>query len=193
MEPLTALALASGAGKFIGGLFQSHKAKKLKPSTWVPPELRASQAEANRLSTASMAPGQQAEEESIRQSGSQYLTNIAKTGTSANEMQNFAGKAMGAENAMKRDIARRALLWKDQHRANLNAIRGRIAAQQIENRRQYQAAKSALRGAANQNIFGGLTDIAGAYLFDRLDNNNDVFGGLFKRRKSMMDYGFDVG
>jgi hypothetical protein len=172
MDPLTIFGLATGGLKTIAGLFQKNKAKKLKESNYIPPALKEAETEAKILSNASTAPGQQAEEEAIKQGTSQYLSNVSKTGASANEMQNFAGAAIGNENKLKRDIARRTLLWKDQQRSNRNAIRGRIGQQQSENRRQFQAAKSALTGAGNQNLFSGLSDIGGSLAFGLSKNKS---------------------
>lgn len=163
IAPLLAAGLISAGGKVLGGLMQRRQAKKLKQSNYIPPALTEAKAEADIIANSSTAPGQQAEEEAARQSTAQSITNASKVAGSANELINFAGAARGNENKNMRDIARRALIWKDSQRANRNMIRGRIASQQAANRDQYQGAKSALIGASNQNIFGGITDAATAF------------------------------
>lgn len=172
VDPLTAFGLGVGALKTLGGLFQRNKAKKLKESDQISPELAKAEAEANQLANATKAPGQAQEEANVRQSTSRAISDAKKVAGGANEILNYASAAQGTENKAMRDVSRRALLYRDQARKNRAAIRQQIASQRAANRQQFQAAKSALLGASNQNIFGGLTDMGGTLALNASGGGN---------------------
>lgn len=172
IDPLTGLAVVSGVGKLIGGIIQKRKAKKLKPSTYVSPELQKAEAEANMMANSGEYTGQSQDQANIKQSTAQSIANASKVAGGAGELLNYASAAQGNENAAMRDVAKRALLWRDKAKQDRNAVRRQIAGQQDANMRQYQSAKSALLGASNTNIFSGATDLSGAALFSKAGGGN---------------------
>lgn len=157
--PLLLAGSLLAGGKIFGGLRQNRMASQLKPSNYIPPALKKNQAELEMMSGATKYPGQSQDEERIKQGTSETISRMSKAAGSASELLNTASAAQSNENRAFRDVSQRALLWKDAIRNNLRNTRGQIANIQQQNRQQYLAAKSALRGAANQNIFGGVSDL----------------------------------
>lgn len=157
-----AVAGVTAAAKVGHGLHQKNKAKKLKKSNFMPAGLKEAKAEADLAANATKAPGQEQAEETVRQNTAQMISNASKVGGGANAQLNIASAAAGNQNKAMRDIASRALWWKDQQRASRNMIRGQMAGQERENLQQFQATKSALLGAANANIWGGISDAGAA-------------------------------
>lgn len=155
----SAVAVAGGVAAAVQANKQKKAAARIKPSKWVAPSLLKQKGEADILASSSLAPGQTDEQEAARQGTAQFISNVSKTGGGANELINAASAGVGNENRAMRDIAKRSLLWKDQRRADRNRINSQIAAQESENRRQWQGAKSALIGAGNQNMFNGISSI----------------------------------
>ncbi len=178
--PLMLLAAAaSAAPKLIEGIKQRRKAKKLKVSNYLPPSLKAASEEARREATASRYAGQDVDEANLRQNVTDTFHNVAKSSSSPNALLNAASQLSGAQTRGNQQIGQNLHRFKQNAKDIYRNLELQKAEQQKENYNQFLGAKSALKGAAKQNIYGGITDLASGALAS-FGPGGDAIGGAIK-------------
>lgn len=159
MDPVTAAIIAQGvqAGyQAVKGAQQKRQAKRLKPSTYIPPALQSQLAADKNRTAKSITKRQQLADKRINRMTAQTSNRIAKTGGSAGNMiiGAAAADAQGKDAIQESEVI--AESERERNRDKLSATKMSVARVQQKNQDEYEAAKSALLGAGDQNIFGGI-------------------------------------
>lgn len=164
MLPL-ALSLLPAAYQIGQGLYQKSQAKKLKESTFVPPELLMNRDLANQQAYSRRAPGQAFAEEQIRRNTANTISAGQRSfGGDANKAAAVASSANAQANDATARLAGQGAQFSEQAFGRMANANQAIAGQKRQNRNEFNAAKSELLAASNQNIFNGISNVASAGL-----------------------------
>lgn len=171
--PLGAIIGAVGRGLTARSMRkrQERALRELKESNFISPALLEAEAEAQKSMNASRYSGQDIDEANIRQASANAMDNVARSTTSSANLVNAAMGIQTNQNRANQGLSRVLQDFKRSNKANWRNTLVQKGQQQLANRRQYEASKSALQGAimANRatqsnalwNAAGGLVD-AGA-------------------------------
>lgn len=175
---LLASTLLPAAYQAAQGFIQRKRAKDLKESTWVPPELLMNRDLASQQAYSRRAPGQSQAEENIRRN---LATTISASNRSFGGDANKAAAVAGGAAAQADDQVRRLQANGQQFSENAfarmaNANQG-IAGQKRQNRDEFNRTKSELIAASDQNFFNAISGVGSAGVAFGL---NGGFGGKGK-------------
>jgi hypothetical protein len=182
--PLPLAALAIGAGvqgvaKIAQGISQKNKAKNLKESTFIPPAVLEAERLAKQQENATRYAGQDVDETNIRQGTATGISNVNKAATSSADALNMGSAIVGREQNQMRQLGKTLQMFKEQGRQSRRQALTQKAFAQARNKQQFEAAKSGLKGAATQNIYGGVSDLAGGLV--------SALGGSGKKPNTNLD------
>jgi len=164
MLPL-ALSLLPAAFQVGQGFYQKSQAKKLKESTFVPPELLMNRDLANQQAYSRRAPGQAFAEEQIRRNTANTISAGQRSfGGDANKAAAVASAANAQANDATARLAGQGAQFSEQAFGRMANANQAIAGQKRQNRNEFNAAKSELLAASNQNLFNGISNAASAGL-----------------------------
>jgi hypothetical protein len=164
MLPL-ALSLLPAAYQIGQGIYQKSQAKKLKESTFVPPELTMNRDLAQQQAFSRRAPGQGFAEEQIRRNTANTISAGQRSfGGDANKAAAVASAANAQANDATSRLAAQGQQFSENALGRLSGANMAIAGQKRQNRNEFNAAKSQLIAASNQNIFNGISNAASAGL-----------------------------
>ena len=137
-------------------------AKKLKEDSFIPPALQAKIDAAKIKANATLFPGQPQAEEQIREASSGAINQVRRSTSSTSDVLNTVAAVDAQEKNSRVDLARTNAEFQNQADRELGATQSEVAGVEQGNRDQFNAAKSALIGASDQNIFNGLGGLASA-------------------------------
>lgn len=170
----TGLFQAAAAGR------QRRQARRMQPSSFIPPALREAEGSASREAMATRYPGQDVDEANVRQTATDAFHNVARSSSSPSATVNAASRLAGFQQREMRRIGAEARRFRANATDRLRQIQLRKAGVQAENRRQFEAAKSALRGASSQNLFNAISSIGAGAVVSHLEGGRGGGGqGLF--------------
>lgn len=164
MLPL-ALSLLPAAYQIGQGIYQKSQAKKLKESTYVPPELLLNRDLAAQQAYSRRAPGQAQAESQIRRNTANTISAGQRSfGGDANKAAAVASAANAQANDATARLAGQGAQFSENAFGRMANANSAIAGQKRQNRNEFNAAKAELISASNQNIFNGITNAASAGL-----------------------------
>lgn len=141
---------------------QNVLAKNLKKSNYIPPGMTEAEAMARAASNATQAPGQSVAEDKVDQ---QTANTTAAVRTAAKDSSTVLDKVQQADaisKSKKNDINAKAQEFKYRNQKSLEGTLKQKAQYQQNNENQYNAAKSALRGASDVNAFNAAQNLGTA-------------------------------
>lgn len=156
-----ALGAAQGLFQGISAISQKRKANKLKASTFEPPALTEEANIARTQANASRYAGQDIDEENLRQSGADSVSNAERAATSSGQLLNVGSKISKQTDRGFRNIARQGEAFRQNALDKYRGVLRSKAQNQLNNQNQFQAAKSALIGSSNQNAYNALSSVLG--------------------------------
>jgi len=158
--PLIASA-APAIFKGVKGLFQKRQARKLKESKFVPPELLMNRDLAAQQAYSRRAPGAAFAEEQVRRGTANQVGNAMKMfGGDANKIAAVSSAANAQANDANSRIQAQGQAFSEGAFNRMAGANTQIAGQKRQNRNEFNQTKAALLDAGNQNIFGGISDLA---------------------------------
>lgn len=163
--PLVAgLALSAIPSLFQFGKAAKQKklAKELKEDSFIPPALQAKLDAAKIRANATLFPGQPQAEEQIREASAGSINQVRRTASSTSDVLNTVAAIDAQEKNSRVELARTNAEFQNQADRELGTTQSEVAEVEQGNRDQFNAAKSALLGASDQNIFNGLGGLASA-------------------------------
>jgi len=142
------------------GLYKSHQqkkaAKKLKDSNYVPTAVEEA-VQSSRLQSNATSPEYQRGLEKLKQSSANTISTSKRIGGTAGQMQQSVADADAREKESIKDLSVAASATKAQSRGELQNLLLTKGGYQKESRDAYNASKSALLGAAEQNQYNAIT------------------------------------
>ncbi len=156
----TALALAPALVQSVNAFTQSRRANRLEKNEFVPPSLDRSINIAESRASKSVAPGYNRAVETLNQVTANTVDNAKRASTNAAAVQQMVSAS--DINAKKNIADLQAANEEFSDRSALQLQDRLVQRGEFEqyNEDQYQAARSALRGAAQQNTFNAITNAA---------------------------------
>lgn len=153
-----ALSLAPVVAQAVQAGIQNKKAKKLKPSNFIPPAIREAESTARQIAQSTQMPGQDRFEARLGKNTANTLA-AARRSTSnpaalLEAVQEADARAKGAIADNKTNLD----AFKLQGQNLLSNALAKKGAFQQANRDAYNAAKSALTGASQQNLYNAITN-----------------------------------
>lgn len=160
--PLIAAAIPA-VFQGIKGIRQRRLAKKLKESTFVPPELRENQNLAKQQAYSRRAPGAALAEENIRRNLATTLGSQSRMfGGDAGKMVALSsGASARADNAV-RGVQAQGQAFSENAFGRLGAANNAVAGQKRQNRDEFNRTKAQLLAASDQNLFNALSNASSA-------------------------------
>lgn len=179
MLPALALALLPAAYQGIQGVRQHRLAKRLKESTFIPPELMMNRNLAEQQAYARRAPGQAFAEEQIRRGTANQIAGAQRSfGGDANKVAAVTAAATAAGNDANSRLQAQGMQFSEQAMGRLGQANNAIAGQKRQNRDEFNRAKSDLIAAGDQNIFNAVSNAATAGVTAiQANEGNDNNGG----------------
>ncbi len=157
------LAAAQGIYQGIKGIRQKRQAKKLKESTFIPPELLMNRNLAMQQAYSRRAPGQgNAEQLNSRVLANQIAAGQRSAGGDANKMAAITAAAAGQANDANARTQAAGQQFSENAFGRLSNANIAVAGQKRQNRSEYLQTKNALQASGDQNIFSGIGNIASA-------------------------------
>lgn len=158
--PLIAAAIPA-VFQGIKGIRQRRLAKKLKESTFVPPELRENQNLAKQQAYSRRAPGAALAEENIRRNLATTLGSQSRMfGGDAGKMVALSsGASARADNAV-RGVQAQGQAFSENAFGRLGAANNAVAGQKRQNRDEFNRTKAQLLAASDQNIFNSINNLS---------------------------------
>lgn len=171
-------AAAPGVFKAGLGLFQGIKANKLKQEDfqYIPPALRENLASQRNRARSARMPGQGLTESKIRQSTAAGLK-AAGGGSLSDKIAAAQGLVANEQDALA-GVGAQAAQFQIGEEQQLQQLMNQKAGFEAQGQQNFEQTKLGLKDAANQNIFGGISDIGSAFTGGAFDG---VFGGKKKQ------------
>lgn len=148
-----AIAAASATQKFIAARKQRKEAKKAEG--YVPPALKAAENIDRIKSNATRYAGQDIDEANIRQASSDAIGNTQRASSSSGDVLNASARIQGQQNKAMQNVSRGAMMFRENAMDKYRNTQGQVAQAQADSRGYAEG----LRGAAMQNVYGGVNDI----------------------------------
>lgn len=163
--PFAAGVAASGVSSLFSlgqSLRQRKEAKDLKRSNFIPANLKNKLDSQKIRANATVFPGQANAEEEIRDAASGAVERARRTTNSTSDLLNVVSAVDAQENKAQLRLAAQQEQSRQDRQQDLDATQSQVAAVEAQNELQFQKAKGALRGAADQNLFNAVTGAADA-------------------------------
>lgn len=159
----TAVTVGGAVYKGIEANQQDTKAKRLKPTGYVPPEAKEAEQLAEQQANATTYAGQSADENRNNRVVSNSVGDLQRNAKSASDVLNGASNIQaGLGSKMAETISSRYQQFKQGALSRLIGAKGNVAGYQNLDQQQTLNYQRQLEGAATQNRFGAVNDIAGA-------------------------------
>lgn len=156
------VAAAVAGGQALYQLYQANKqkqlAKRLRPSNFVPNSVKEGVTSARMASVAS-SPGYTRGLEKLRQSSANTVSNIKKVASNAGQIQQAVADADSREKQLGKDLEVYDASVKAQNRDKLTNLLMVQGGYEKQSQDAYNAAKSALTGAAQRNTINAVTGL----------------------------------
>lgn len=147
------------------GINQKNKAKKLKRSEYIPPELLKSMREDEMRASINQTKRQTNADRKIKAASANAAGNITRAGGSAADItMGLAAVNNSTQNAIL-DSEVMAEGERDNYRQQAKQSRLQVGRLRQKNQDEYEASVSALRGASDQNFFNAATNVASTASF----------------------------
>jgi len=130
---------------------QEKELKNLKESNFISPALLQAEAMAARNANTTRYVGQDQDEANIRQSSATAFDNTSRATTSGSNLVNAAMGIQANQNKAMQNVAQTGQRVRQANMGGWTNLLLQKAGQQLNNRRQFEASASALRGAIMQN------------------------------------------
>lgn len=179
MPPLIpALSFLPSAFQLVKGFSQKKKAKDLKPSNFVPPSVESAINMAKADSLRTTAPGYGRTLEKIDAQNANAIDAARKVSSDASTLQASVSESDARRKEILKDIETENQQFQFRSRGDLMKWLGIRGDYEKMSRDSYDAAKSALEGAADQNIFNALTGAVatGITLKGMKENKSQIIG-----------------
>lgn len=164
-DPISLGMMAAPAiAQLITGASQKKKAKNLQASTYIPPALRRKISDLNIRANAGRYAGQDVDEANVRKNVADAMASVKEGTSSSSNILNAASLLNEQANQAFQNIGARAEQVRERRQDDLNRALTEKSGVQMENQRRFQAAKGALSGAGDQNIFNALSNLSSAGL-----------------------------
>jgi hypothetical protein len=168
--PVMALiALAQSGYQMYKSHQQKKKAEEMKDSRYVPPSVQQALASANSEAT-QLSPGYSRSVEKIRQSSATSINNAKRIGGSSNQIQNMVNNVDAREKEAIKDVEVSENAFKARARDNVRGLMMTKGGFEKDSRDAYNAAKSALIGASEQNKYNAITNLGEGIVNSLPDN-----------------------
>lgn len=154
------LALLPSIFQFGQSIAQRNKANNLQQSNYIPPSVQNAVANARLNAGATEAPGQDQALSRIRTSTANSILNAKKTASNAAQLSSSVGESEGREKQDLQGLTANNQAFQFRNRQDLMKWLGIRGEYEQSNYDKFNAAKSALIGASNQNAFNALTGAA---------------------------------
>ena len=179
---LGAASAIPGIIKGIQGIRQRKQAKKLTPEQfqYIPPALRENLASQRNIAASARMPGQAQAEANIRQQAASAL-NTAGQGSLADKIAAAQGIQANAQNAMG-NLATQGAAFQNAEQDQLQNMMNQQAAYEEAGQRNFEQTKLGLMDAGNQNIFGGVSDVASGITGGAWEGAGGALKNMFGRR-----------
>jgi len=141
---------------------QKKLAKDLKEDSFIPPALQAKLDAAKIRANATLFPGQPQAEEQIREASAGSINQVRRTSSSTSDVLNTVAAIDAQEKNSRVELARTNAEFQNQADRELGFTQSEVAGVEQGNRDQFNASKSALIGASDQNVFNALSGVATA-------------------------------
>lgn len=139
------------------GIAQKAKAGNLTQSNYVPPSIQNATEMARQGAATPTAPGYTQQINRVRTSTSNTISNAKKVAGDAAQLQSMVGQADAREKQIGQDLTSQNQNFQFNNRQDLMKWLGIRAGSEQGSRNAYNAAKSALIGAGDQNLFNAAT------------------------------------
>ncbi len=177
--PILAAALLPAAAQLVQGVRQRRLAKRLKESTFVPPELMMNRDLAQQQAYSRRAPGQAfAEEQARRNTANQISAAQRSFGGDANKVAAITSAATAEGNDANARIAANGAAFSERAMARVADANSAIGAQKRYNRDQYNQTKAQLLAGSDQNLFNAISNIGTAGVAGLLNKQQKAAGGV---------------
>jgi hypothetical protein len=165
------LLFVPAAAQLFSGIRQNRMAKDLEPSNYIPPALLEAENSQRRAANATSLPGQEGINEQIRISSAASNEAVRRGSKDSATVLEKIQEQEAMNQATQRNMSIQLENYRDQKEEDLNRTLVQKAGVQEQNQRQYEEAKSALKGAAGQNIYNALTGAAQAAILGKYFEN----------------------
>lgn len=177
----TLLALTPSIFQYIKSRQQKREAKNLQKSTFIPPSVQEATNVARSNANATVTPGYSRSVERLEKISANSISNAKKISTSSGNIMAAVSKADALEKEGIKDLGARNDWFRFQNRGVLSRILQQKGIYEQRNQDKYDAAKSALRGASDQNLYNSVTNVAKVGV-NFAGENPDFFGNIFKNK-----------
>jgi hypothetical protein len=173
---------ANGTSQGVYGMYQLYQASKLKPDNYIPPSLRKNLDEAETLASKTKYVGQAYDEGKVAQNTANAIERARQGTNSSANFLNFVASSQEKENQAMNAIGQKSLAFQQVNRNNAVQLRNQKANLEMDNMKRFWAAKSALKGAGQQNMMQGHASInqgAGSFMDSMMSyGTSDMMGGM---------------
>lgn len=152
------LSAAGGIAKMITGFKQKKEAKNLQKSNFIPQSMRENLSRLKMNAASNMLPGYNQAKENINQSTSNSIR-AAGSGSISDKL-NQAQSANISEKDALATLDVQGAQFKQGNEDRLNAGLNQQAQVEMDNEKTFRALKQQLLNSGQQNIFGGMNDLA---------------------------------
>lgn len=139
---------------------QKQKADNLKPSNYVPPSVQSAVDMATQSAASSTAPGYGNQLQKIKTVGANSISRAKQVAGDANQLQSAVQQVDARERDNTRDLGNRNQEFQFQNRGQLMKWLGIRGASEQRSTDAFNATKSALIGASQQNLYNGISGAA---------------------------------
>ena len=150
------IGLGTAAYSLYKGHQQRKKARQLKNSNYVPPSVQEAVAN-SRMAASGTSPEYLRGQQKLRLSTQNTVNNARRVGGSAGQIQQAVADSDAREKEAVKDLEVSDAAYRNNNRLALNQQLGIQGQYEKESYDNYNAAKSALLGAAEQNTYNGIT------------------------------------
>ena len=152
----------------VSGWMQNRAANRLKESKYIPSGVRESVTNA-RMGAMADSPMYTRGKEQLAQSTARTINTAKRIGGTGAQVQQAAADADAREKQMIKDLEVSNNAFKAGQRNELNRALSVESSYKQRNRDAFNAAKSALKGAAIQNVFGAINNAASGLIMSASD------------------------
>lgn len=172
-----ALALLPTLYQMGKSVAQRQKASELQQSNYIPPSVQNAVATARQMSEGSVSmPGYNQAVDRLKTTTANTIANSRKVAGNSAQLSQDVANASARENQSDQSLSAQNSAFKFSNLQNLQKWLGIRGGYEAKNRDQFNAAKSALTGAADQNMYNGISSAASIGL---AATDKDLYSSLY--------------
>lgn len=156
------LSLAPSLVQGVMGIAQNRRANKVRPDSYVPPSLNRAIGINESLASKSVSPGYNQAIQDINEAQESTMDAAIQAGGNASQIQETISRADAGTKNTLRALQANNENYRENNLLRLNNSLIQKSDFEQRNRDKYNAAKSALRGASQQNLYNSITNAAEA-------------------------------